>query len=135
MLRGLLKREIELDEPAAQRPQLAPVSAPNPSPGRSPKRRPRPVPIALLYPESEADSQVQAETLLHEIQSHAEDTIGKYVPQPHLKRFYEELCKERGWQVRHWSVIGAQLGRLTDNVIVKRGSKRFITYKIPRTHA
>ncbi len=130
MLRGLLKREIEiepLDEPAA-RPRLVATL----SPKRSPKRRPRPVPIALLYPESQAESDVQAEALLHEIQTYAEDCVGKYVPMRHLERFYGELAERKGWEVRHWSVIGAQLGRLTDKALVKRGGRRFMAYKIPR---
>ncbi len=156
MLRGLLKREIEVEplpETAAQsaaqppRPQLTPIStadaSPNPSPGRgpkgnaksSPKRRAKSLPIALLYPESEPEPQSQAEALLREIQTYAEDTIGKYVPQSHLERFYGELCKERGWERKHWCVIGSELGKLTDRVLKKRGTKRFMVYKIPRACA
>jgi hypothetical protein len=156
LLRGLLKREIEVEplpETAAQsaaqppRPQLTPIStadaSPNPSPGRSPKgsvkaspkRRAKSLPIALLYPESEPEPQSQAEALLHEIQTYAEDTIGKYVPQSHLERFYGELCKERGWERKHWCVIGSELGKLTDRVLKKRGTKRFMVYKIPRACA
>ena len=153
MLRALLKREIEIEpvcQPAPQsaaqstRPQLTPIStadaSPNPSPGRgpkgnaksSPKRRAKSLPIALLYPESEPEPQSQAEALLREIQMYAEDTIGKYVPQSHLERFYGELCKERGWEPKHWCVIGSELGKITDRVLKKRGSKRFMAYKIPR---
>jgi uncharacterized protein with PIN domain len=72
---------------------------------------------------------------LHEIQTYAEDAIGKYVPQSHLERFYCELCKERGWERKHWCVIGSELGKLTDRVLKKRGTKRFMVYKIPRVCA
>ena len=150
MLRGLLKRETEielLDNPAAPRaaqpprPNLAPIStpqgspnrSPNLSPGRSPKRRVKSIPIALLYPEPEPQS--QAEALLREIQTHAEDAIGKYVPQSHLERFYGELCERRGWEPKHWCVIGSELGKLTDRVLKKRGTKRFMACKIRRAFA
>jgi len=103
-----------------------------PEPIIRPARRPKPIPIALLYPESHPESQVQAEALLHEIQTHAQDTIGKYVRVSHLQRFYEELCGRKKWDARHWSVIGAELGKLTDKAIVKRRGKRFMAYKIPR---
>ena len=141
MLRGLLKREIEVEplpETAAQsaaqppRPQLTPISTPNLSPKPSPKRRAKSITIALLYPEPEPEPQSQAEALLREIQTYAEDTIGKYVPQSHLNRFYGDLCKERGWERKHWCVIGSELGKITDKVLKKRGSKRFMAYKIPR---
>jgi len=148
VLRGLLKREIEVEplpKPAPlsadhpTRPQLTPIStadaSPNPSPGRSPKRRAKSIPIALLYPESEPEPQSQAEALLREIQTYAEDAIGKYVPQSHLQRFYGELCERKGWEPKHWCVIGSELGKLTDRVLKKRGTKRFMVYKIPRARA
>ena len=141
MLRALLKREIEIEpvcQPAPQSaaqstgPHLAPISTPNLSPKPSPKRRAKSITIALLYPEPEPEPQSQAEALLREIQTYAEDTIGKYVPQSHLNRFYGDLCKERGWERKHWCVIGSELGKLTDRVLKKRGTKRFMVYKIPR---
>jgi hypothetical protein len=156
LLRGLLKREIEVEplpEPAARsaaqppRPQRSPIgkaqASPNPSPSRSPKgsikaspkRRAKSIPIALLYPETEPEPQRQAETLLHEIQTHAEDAVGKYVPQSHLERFYGELCTRKGWEPKHWCVIGSELGKITDRVLKKRGTKRFMVYKIPRACA
>ena len=144
MLRALLKREIEIEpvcQPAPQsaaqstRPHLAPISTPNLSPKPSPKRRAKSITIALLYPEPEPEPQSQAEALLREIQTYAEDTIGKYVPQSHLNRFYGDLCKERGWERKHWCVIGSELGKITDKVLKKRGSKRFMAYKIPRARA
>ncbi|MGI9404148.1 MAG: hypothetical protein ACR2OF_06535 [Hyphomicrobium sp.] len=76
MLRGLLKREIEvepLDEPVTSRPALKSVTSPKPSP----KPRAKSFPIAPLYPEAEQEPQSQAETLLREIQTYAEDAIGK----------------------------------------------------------
>ena len=142
MLRWLLKRAIEiepLDKPAAPRPHLVPVRAPNPSSNPSPKagRKPRAksFPIFALYPESEPEPQSQAETLLYEIQTYAEDAIGKYVPQSHLQRFYGELCEREGWKPKHWCVIGSELGKITDRVLKKRGTTRFIVYKIPRVCA
>jgi hypothetical protein len=36
---------------------------------------------------------------------------------------------------RSWHVIGRELGRLTTRVCKKRGSKRFMAYKIPRACA
>jgi len=140
LFRGLLKREIELEplsEPAAPgaaqttRPTLKAVQRPKASPKPSPKRRAKSIPIALLYPESEPEPQSQAEALLHEIQTYAEDAIGKYVPQSHLQRFYGELCERKGWEPKHWCVIGSELGKLTDRVLKKRGTKRFMVYKIP----
>ncbi|MGI9402960.1 MAG: hypothetical protein ACR2OF_00435 [Hyphomicrobium sp.] len=131
MLRGLLKREIEiepLDKPAARRPTLKAVASPKPSP----KRRAKSLPVVLLYPECEPEPQSQAEALLHEIHKYAEHAIGNYVPSTHLQRFYGELCQERGWESKHWCVIGRELGKLTEKVCKKRGSKRFMAYKIPR---
>lgn len=137
MFRGLLKREIEVEplpEPAARSicPTITPVVSPNRSPARSPKRRAKSLPIALLYPESDPEPRSQAVALLREIQTHAEDAVGKYVPQSHLQRFYGELCLHKGWEPKHWCVIGSELGKLTDKVLKKRGTKRFIVYKIPR---
>ena len=95
--------------------------------------------IALRYPEPQAEpqaeAQVQAEALLHEIQTYAEDVIGKYVPQSHLDRFYGELCERKGWEPKHWCVSGSELGKITDRVLKKRGTKRFMVYKIPRACA
>jgi len=141
LLRGLLKRESEagpLTQQAAPsaaqttRPIIKSVQSPNPSPKARPRRRAKSIPIALLYPESEPEPQSQAEALLHEIQMYAEDAIGKYVPQSHLQRFYGELCERKGWKPKHWCVIGSELGRLTDRALKKRGTKRFMVYKIPR---
>jgi len=141
--RGLFKREIEaepLPEPAAAgaaqttRPTLKANASPNRSPRASPKRRAKSIPVALLYPEPEPEPQSQAEALLHEIQTHAEDAVGKYVPQSHLQRFYSELCEHKGWEPKHWCVIGSELSKLTDRALKKRGTKRFIVYKIPRAH-
>lgn len=112
-------------------PFPAPKQCPALSPARSPKRRPKPVRLALLYPEHSVDPQAQAQALLYEIQAHAEDCVGAYVPQSHLKRFYEELAEHKGWEVQHWSVLGAELRRLTDKKLIKRRGKRFVTYKIP----
>ncbi len=127
MLRGLLKREIEiepLDEPAPPRPALKAVA--------SPKPRAKSLPIVLLYPESEPEPQTQAEALLDEIQKYAEHAIGSYVPSTHLQRFYGELCERKGCERKHWCVMGHALGKLTERVCKKRGTKRFMAYKIPR---
>lgn len=141
MLRGFLKREIEVEplpEPAAPgavqttRPTVTPVVSANRSPARSPKRRAKSLPITLLYPESEPEPQRQAEVLLREIQTHAEHAIGTYVLQSHLQRFYGELCERKGWKPKHWCVIGSELGKLTGKMLKKRGTKRFMVYKIPR---
>ncbi|MES0385788.1 MAG: hypothetical protein ABUJ98_14535 [Hyphomicrobium sp.] len=131
MLRGLLKREIDIDpvpESAPRRPALKAVASPKPSP----KRRAKSFPIVLLYPESEPEPQTQAEALLDEIQKYAEHAIGSYVPSTHLQRFYGELCQERGWERKHWCVMGHELGKLTERVCKKRGTKRFNAYKIPK---
>lgn len=131
MLRALLKREIEvepLDEPAPRRPTLKAVASPN----QSPKPRTKSFPLYWLYPQPEPEPQSQAEALLHEIQTYASDAIGMYVPQSHLERFYSDLCKERGWEPKHWCVIGRELSKLTVKVIKKRGTKRFMVYEIPR---
>ncbi|MGI9403577.1 MAG: hypothetical protein ACR2OF_03580 [Hyphomicrobium sp.] len=131
MLRGLLKRAIEiepLDEPAPPRPALKAVASRKPSP----KRRAKSLPIVLLYPESEPEPQTQAEALLDEIQKYAEHAIGSYVPSTHLQRFYGELCERKGWEPKHWCAMGHELAKLTERVFKKRGSKRFMAYKIPR---
>ena len=139
---GALKRKEHEAEPLPRpvarsgarsaRPALRPVGGTSTASTMSPKRCPKPVQLALLYPESQVESQVQAKTLLQHIQAYAEDAIGKYVPQHHLQRFYGELCEREGWEPRHWSVIGEQLGRITDKKIVKRNNKRFRAYRIPR---
>jgi len=135
VLRGLLKREIEiepLDTPAA-RPRLVAPQSPNPSPKPSPKRKPRPVRIAFLYPEDRrVQADAQAAAILHEIQTYAEDCIGAYVPMRHIERFYKELATRRGWQVHDWSVIGCEFGRLTGKKLVKRAGRRYMCYRIPR---
>jgi len=140
LFRGLLKREIEVEplpEPAASgtaqttRPTVTPVQSPNRSPARSPKRRAKRLAVTLLYPATEPEPQRQAELLLREIQTHAEHAIGTYVLQSHLERFYGELCNERGWEPKHWCVIGSELGKLTDKTLKKRGAKRAVVYKIP----
>ncbi len=125
MLRGLLRRdEIEpLDTPAALSPNLSPKA--------SPKPRARSFPLAHIY-RAEPEPQAQAAALLSEIQLYAEDAVGKYVPQTELQRFYGELCAREGWQPKHWCVIGRELGGLTHKVLKKRGTKRFMAYKIPR---
>ena len=136
MLRGLLKREVEiepLDEPAA-RPRLVAPQSPNPSPKPSPKPRAKSFPLAHIY-RAEPEPQAQAAALLSEIQLYAEDAVGKYVPQTELQRFYGELCAREGWQPKHWCVIGRELGGLTHKVLKKRGGKRFMAYKIPRVCA
>jgi len=132
LLRGLLKREIEpLDEPALRRPVLKAILSPKPCP----KRRAKSLLIVPLYPESEPEPPIQAEALLHEIQKYAELAIGSYVPSTHLQRFYGEMCQERGWQRKHWCVIGHEIGKLTDRVCKKCGTKRLMAYKIPRARA
>jgi len=141
LFRGFLKREIEVEplpEPAAPSaarsicPTVTPVVSPNLSPKASPKRRAKSLPITLLYPESEPEPQRQAEVLLREIQTHAEHAVGTYVFQSHLERFYGELCEQKGWKPKHWCVIGNELGKLTSKALKKRGTKRFMVYKIPR---
>jgi len=91
--------------------------------------------IARLYPEHRIESDQQAEVLLHEIATYADDCIGAYVPQKDIERFYTYLCKERGWEQRHWSVFGAALGQRTHRRLVKRRGKRFMAYLIPRACA
>jgi len=119
-----LKRHIEPDS----QPVLSAVTSPTPRP----KRRTKSFPIALLYPEDEPEPQSQAEALLDEIQKYAEHTIGRYVPSAHLQRFYAELCGHKGWEPEHWCVMGYELGKLTERVCKKRGTKRYMAYLIPR---
>lgn len=122
LLRALLKRD-EVDEPV-QRPTLVP------KPKR--KMRTKAFPILWLYPEAEPEPQAQAEAMLDEIREYVDGAAGQYVPAKHLEKFYGELCQERGWEPKHWCVIGRELGKLTEKVCKKRGSKRFMAYKIPR---
>ena len=124
MLRALRKQTAE--------PHRPPVLKAVPSPTPRPKRRTKSFPIALLYPEAEPEPQSQAEALLDEIQKYAEHTIGKYVPSTHLQRFYDELCGRKGWEPEHWCVMGYELGKLTERVCKKRGTKRYMAYRIPR---
>jgi hypothetical protein len=75
---------------------------------------------------------VHAKALLRQIQLHAEDVIGTYIPQSHLQRFYHELCEREGWEPRSWTAIGRRLNSLTDRRRLKRNGKQFRAYKIPR---
>ena len=90
------------------------------------------VPDCLALPPPQTEPQHQAETLLREIQTHSEHTIGSYVPACNLARFYGDLAKERGWEPLSWHVIGRELGKLTERVSKRRGGKRFNCYRIPR---
>lgn len=125
MLRALLKRD-EID--------IGPVPARSPALGAGlrAKQRAKPFPIAHIY-RAEPEANAQAEMLLSEIQTYMPEATGRFVPMRQLERFYGELCEREGWQPKHWSVIGRELGGLTKKVLKKRKGRRFMAYKIPRT--
>ncbi len=102
MLWGLLKREEQKAErlkpvprtltPIADSALRPPKVAPDSDSQRcastpTPKRRRRPAPVGSLYPQPELEPLVHAKTLLRQIQLHAEDVVGTYIPQSHLQRF------------------------------------------------
>jgi len=122
---ALLKRDVEsLVEPAP-----IPTSKPCPKPRAKP--RAKSLPIFRLYPQPEPESQRQAEILLREIQEHAADAIGQYVPWQDLERLYRDLCQRKSWTPKHWCVIGRELGKLVGKRTKKHGTTRFTAYLIP----
>jgi hypothetical protein len=96
------------------------------------KRGYKPVTVASLYQEPEDEALAQASILLRLVQQHADDVVGKYVPQSHLERFYGEVCEREGWTVLHWTAIARKLGKLTEKRKLKRRGRRFVGYHIPR---
>ncbi len=113
----------QIDEPVRQ-PKAVP----------KPRRKPRAksFPIVWLYPPPQTEPQDQAETLLREIQTHCEHTIGSYVPASSIAQYYGVLAKERDWKPLSWHVIGRELGKLTERISKRRDGKRFNCYRIPR---
>ena len=85
-----------------------------------------------LYPAPEPVPRAHARAILEQIQMYAEETVGTYVPQSELERFYGELCEREGWTRRHWAAVGRQLNQLTDRRRLKRNGKQFRAYRIPR---
>ena len=150
MLRGLLKREEQKAEPLKPVPRsLTPIADSALRPARATpdygsqrcastrtlKRRRKPAPVGSLYPQPEPEPLVHAKALLRQIQLHAEDVVGTYIPQSQLQRFYRELCEREGWTPRSWTAIGRRLNSLTDRRRLKRNGKQFRAYKIPRVCA
>ena len=147
VLRGLLKREEQKAEPLKPVPRtLTPIAdsalrpakvAPDYDPQLcastlSRKRRRKPAPLGSLYPQPEPEPLVHAKALLRQIQLHAEDVVGTYIPQSHLQRFYHELCEREGWTPRSWTAVGRRLNGLTDRRRLKRNGRQFRAYRIPR---
>ena len=150
MLRGLLKREEQKAEPLKPVPRsLTPIADSALRPARATpdsdsqrcastrnlKRRRKPALVGSLYPQPEPEPLTHARVLLEQIQVHAEDVVGTYIPQSQLQRFYKELCERAGWTPRSWSAIGRRLNSLTDRRRLKRNGKQFRAYKIPRVCA
>ena len=148
MLRGLLKREEQKAEPLKPVPRsLTPIADSDLRPAkvahdydsqrctstRNPKRRCKPAPVGSLYPQPEPLT--HARVLLEQIQVHAEDVVGTYIPQSQLQRFYRELCEREGWTPRSWTAIGRRLKGLTDRRRLKRNGRQFRAYRIPRAHS
>ncbi len=147
MLWGLLKREGQKAEPLKPVPRsLTPIADSALRPARvtpdsdsqrcastrNLKRRRKPALVGSLYPQPEPEPLTHARVLLEQIQVHAEDVVGTYIPQSQLQRFYRELCEREGWTPRSWSAIGRRLNSLTDRRRLKRNGKQFRAYKIPR---
>jgi uncharacterized protein (DUF4415 family) len=145
---GLFKREQRaaelLSKPVSQigGPTTRPIprsisgvsnSGPHPSaPISSPKRRGKRVQVEGLFLEAEPEPLVHAKALLWLIQTQCPEKMGKYVPQSHLARTYQQMCAQNDWKPRHWTAIGRRLARLTDRRTVKRDRKRFRAYRIPK---
>ena len=83
-------------------------------------------------PKADISALLSDEHLLDEIRQFAEDVAGMYVPTSDMQRFYFEVAEQKGWQPKHWGVIGRELGRITEKCTKKlEDGRKVVVYMIP----
>ena len=80
--------------------------------------------VRSLYPKPVPELVQHARALLEHVQTWSPEMIGEYVWQSDLKRTYHELCEVEGWEPRHWTGVGRELGRMTKKIEPKRNGKK-----------
>ncbi len=113
-----------------------PLAPPTTRLNRRPRPQPRtgarkPVEVRSLYPKPVPELVQHAHALLEHVKTWSPEMIGEYVWQSDLKGTYHELCEVEGWEPRHWTGIGRELGKITKKIEPKRNGKKSVAYRIP----